>query len=59
MSSFFLAILSPSKLMNETVQEFKGVATNPQFIAETEALCSELKKVTVAEWKQKMKMELK
>jgi len=56
MSSFFLAILSPSKLMNETVQEFKGVATNPQFIAETEALCSELKKVTVAEWKQKMKI---
>jgi len=42
--------------MNETVQEFKGVATNPQFIAETEALCSELKKVTVTEWKQKMKI---
>jgi len=56
MSSFFLAILSPSKLMNETVQEFTGVATTPQFIAETETLCSELKKVAAAEWKQKMKI---
>ena len=56
MSSFFLAILSPSKLMNESFQEFAGVASSPQFIDETEALCSELKKVTVAEWKQKMKI---
>jgi cytoplasmic iron level regulating protein YaaA (DUF328/UPF0246 family) len=56
MSSFFLAILSPSKLMNESFQEFKGDATSPQFIAETETLCAELKKVTVAEWKQKMKI---
>ena len=56
MSSFFLAILSPSKLMNESFQGFNGEATSPQFISETEALCSELKKVTVAEWKQKMKI---
>ena len=56
MSSFFLAILSPSKLMNESFQEFKGEATSAQFIAETETLCAELKKVTVAEWKQKMKI---
>lgn len=56
MSSFFLAILSPSKLMNESIQGFNGEATSPQFIAETEILCSELKKVTVAEWKQKMKI---
>ena len=56
MSSFFLAILSPSKLMNETVQEFTGIATTPQFIAETETLCSELKKVAAAEWKKKMKI---
>ncbi len=40
MSSFFIAILSPSKLMNETFQEFNGEATSPQFIAETDALCS-------------------
>lgn len=56
MSSFFLAILSPSKLMNESFQRFNGEVTSPQFIAETEALCSELKKVTEAEWKQKMKI---
>jgi len=56
MSSFFVAILSPSKLMNESFQAFKGEATSPQFIAETETLCAELKKVTVAEWKQKMKI---
>jgi hypothetical protein len=42
--------------MNESFQEFKGEATSPQFIAETEILCAELKKVTVAEWKQKMKI---
>ena len=56
MSSFFLAILSPSKLMNESIQGFNGEDTSPQFIAETEVLCSELKKVTAAEWKQKMKI---
>ena len=56
MSSFFLAILSPSKLMNEAVQEFTGLATTPQFIAETDNLCSELKKVAAVEWKQKMKI---
>jgi cytoplasmic iron level regulating protein YaaA (DUF328/UPF0246 family) len=56
MSSFFLAILSPSKLMKESFQGFNGEATSPQFISETEALCSELKKVTGAEWKQKMKI---
>jgi cytoplasmic iron level regulating protein YaaA (DUF328/UPF0246 family) len=42
--------------MNESFQGFNGEATSPQFISETEALCSELKKVTVAEWKQKMKI---
>jgi hypothetical protein len=42
--------------MNESFQEFKGEATSAQFIAETETLCAELKKVTVAEWKQKMKI---
>ncbi len=56
MSSFFLAILSPSKLMNESFQEFKGEATLPSFIKETESLCAELKKVSVEEWKQKMKI---
>lgn len=56
MSSFFVAILSPSKLMNEKVNEFHGDATVPIFTSETEALCSELKKVSVAEWKQKMKI---
>ena len=56
MSSFFLAILSPSKLMNESIHGFNGEATSPQFIAETEVLCSELEKVSVAEWKQKMKI---
>ena len=56
MSSFFLAILSPSKLMNESIHGFNGEATSPQFIAETEVLCSELEKVTAAEWKQKMKI---
>jgi cytoplasmic iron level regulating protein YaaA (DUF328/UPF0246 family) len=56
MSSNFLAILSPSKLMNETVQGFSGEATAPVFISETEKLCAELKKVSVAEWQQKMKI---
>ena len=56
MSSFFLAILSPSKLMNESFQGFNGEATSPQFIAETDALCSELKKVSADEWKLKMKI---
>lgn len=56
MSSFFLAILSPSKLMNESFQEFNGEATSPQFIAETDALCSELKKVSADVWKLKMKI---
>lgn len=56
MSSFFLAILSPSKLMNETFQEFKGKATLPSFTKETETLCAELKRVSVEEWKQKMKI---
>ncbi|MFA9219842.1 MAG: YaaA family protein [Sediminibacterium sp.] len=56
MSSFFLAILSPSKLMNESFESFKGEATSPQFISETDALCSELKKVSVDNWKLKMKI---
>ena len=56
MSSHFLAVLSPSKLMNETVQGFAGEATLPVFISETETLCAELKKVSVAEWMQKMKI---
>ncbi len=56
MSSFFLAVLSPSKLMNESFQGFNGEATSPQFIAETDALCSELKKVSADEWKLKMKI---
>ena len=56
MSSFFLAILSPSKLMNESVQGFNGEATSPQFISETETLCSELKKVSADDWKLKMKI---
>ena len=56
MSSFFVAILSPSKLMNETFQGFKGEATLPSFIEETETLCSELKTVSVEEWKHKMKI---
>jgi cytoplasmic iron level regulating protein YaaA (DUF328/UPF0246 family) len=56
MSSFFVAILSPSKLMNETFQAFKGDATSPQFISETESLCAELKKVSADDWKQKMKI---
>ena len=56
MSSFFVAILSPSKLMNETFQEFKGEATLPSFTKETETLCAELKKVSADEWKQKMKI---
>lgn len=56
MSSFFVAILSPSKLMNETFQEFKGEATLPSFMKETESLCAELKKVSVEEWKHKMKI---
>ncbi len=54
MSSFFVAILSPSKLMNETFQTFKGEATMPSFIKETDALCAELKKVSVEDWKKKM-----
>lgn len=56
MSSFFVAILSPSKLMNETFQEFTGEATLPSFIKETETLCSELKTVSVEEWKRRMKI---
>ena len=56
MSSFFVAILSPSKLMNETFQEFKGEPTLPSLTKETETLCAELKKVSAAEWKQKMKI---
>ena len=56
MSSFFVAILSPSKLMNETFQEFKGEATLPSFVKETESLCAELKKVSAEEWKHKMKI---
>lgn len=56
MSSFFVAILSPSKLMNETFQEFKGETTLPSFIKETEILCTELKSVSTEEWKQKMKI---
>lgn len=56
MSSFFVAILSPSKLMNESFQEFKGETTLPSFIKETESLCAELKMVSVEEWKQKMKI---
>ena len=56
MSSFFLAILSPSKLMNESVQGFNGEATSPQFISETETLCSELKKVSADDWKLRMKI---
>jgi len=56
MPSFFVAILSPSKLMNETAQGFSGEATVPVFIKETEALCAELKTVSVEEWIQKMKI---
>jgi len=56
MSSFFVAILSPSKLMNETFQEFKGEATLPSFVKETESLCAELKNVSVEDWKKKMKI---
>ena len=56
MSSFFIAILSPSKLMNEKFQAFKGDATLPLFIKETDTLCSELKRVSVEEWKHKMKI---
>jgi cytoplasmic iron level regulating protein YaaA (DUF328/UPF0246 family) len=56
MSSFFVAILSPSKLMNETFQEFNGESTLPSFTKETETLCAELKKVSVEEWKHKMKI---
>lgn len=56
MPSFFVSILSPSKLMNETFQEFTGKATLPTFIKETETLCSELKTVSVEEWKHKMKI---
>lgn len=54
MPSFFVAILSPSKLMNESFSEFHAEATAPIFISETEQLCSELKLVSVAEWKRKM-----
>jgi len=56
MSSFFVAILSPSKLMNECSQEFNGDATLPQFIPQTEKLCLELKAVGADEWKSKMKI---
>lgn len=56
MSSFFVAVLSPSKLMNETFQEFKGEATLPSFVKETESLCAELKKVSAEEWIHKMKI---
>ncbi len=56
MSAFFVAILSPSKLMNETFQEFKGEPSLPSFTKETETLCAELKRVSVEEWKQKMKI---
>jgi cytoplasmic iron level regulating protein YaaA (DUF328/UPF0246 family) len=42
--------------MNESFQGFNGEATSPQFIAETDALCSELKKVSADEWKLKMKI---
>ena len=56
MSSFFVAILSPSKLMNELSPEFNGDATLPQFIPQTEKLCAELKTVGVDEWKIKMKI---
>jgi cytoplasmic iron level regulating protein YaaA (DUF328/UPF0246 family) len=56
MSSFFVAILSPSKLMNEAVEGFNGSATSPEFVAETDVLCAELKKVSSEEWQQKMKI---
>lgn len=56
MPSFFVAILSPSKLMNDLSPEFKGEATLPQFIPQTEKLCAELKTVGVSEWKSKMKI---
>ncbi|MFM2315791.1 MAG: peroxide stress protein YaaA [Bacteroidota bacterium] len=56
MSSFFVTILSPSKLMNERSPEFIGEATLPQFIPQTEKLCAELKTVGVDEWKSKMKI---
>jgi cytoplasmic iron level regulating protein YaaA (DUF328/UPF0246 family) len=48
MPSFFVAILSPSKLMNDLSPEFKGEATLPQFIPQTEKLCIELKTVSVS-----------
>jgi cytoplasmic iron level regulating protein YaaA (DUF328/UPF0246 family) len=56
MSSFFVTILSPSKLMNERSPEFIGEATLPQFIPQTEKLCAELKTVGADEWKSKMKI---
>ena len=56
MSSFFVAILSPSKLMNDTIEGFNGSATAPLFVAETETLCAELEKVSSEEWQQKMKI---
>jgi cytoplasmic iron level regulating protein YaaA (DUF328/UPF0246 family) len=56
MSAFFVAILSPSKLMNEHSPEFIGEATLPQFIPQIEKLCAELKTVGVDEWKSKMKI---
>lgn len=56
MSSFFIAILSPSKLMNDCSPAFNGEATLPQFISQTEKLCAELKTVSVVEWKSKMKI---
>jgi len=56
MSSFFVTILSPSKLMNERSPEFKGDATLPQFIPQTEKLCAELKTVSIGDWKSKMKI---
>jgi len=56
MSAFFVAILSPSKLMNEHSPEFIGEATLPKFIPQIEKLCAELKTVGVDEWKSKMKI---
>ena len=54
MSAHFLVILSPSKLMNETDQEFLGEKSLPMFLNETEKLCKELKTVPASEWVKKM-----
>lgn len=56
MSSFFVAVISPSKLMNEKAQAFDGETTLPIFVKETEMLCAGLKKVPVEEWMHKMKI---